>query len=48
MDSFIVSLGDATVPRGGDVMERSMSNIKEGAAAAKILWEETNLTRSVL
>lgn len=36
------------MPRGGDVMARSMSNIKEGAAAAKILWEETNLTRSVL
>lgn len=48
MYSFIISLGDATAPRGGDVTARSMSNIKEGVAAAKNLWGETNLTRSVL
>lgn len=48
MDAFIISLSDATVPGGGDVTTRSMSNMKEVVTAAKDLWGETNLTRSVL
>lgn len=48
LDAFIISFSDATVPRGGDVTARSMSNMKEGEAAAKKLWGETNLTRNVL
>lgn len=48
LDAFIISLSDATVPRGGDVTARSLSNMKEGEAAARGLWRETNLTRSVL
>lgn len=48
LDAFIISLGDATVPRGGDVTARSKPNMKEGEVAAKDLWGETNLTRSVL
>lgn len=48
LDAFIISLADATVPRGGDVTARSMSNMKEEVAGAKNLWGETNLTRSVL
>lgn len=48
LDAFIISLSDATVPRGGDVTARSMSNMKEGEVAARDLWRETNLTRSVL
>lgn len=48
LDAFIISLSDATVPRGGDVTARSLWNMKEKAVAAKDLWEETNLTRSIL
>lgn len=48
LDAFIISLSDATSPRGGDVTAGSMSNMKEREAAAKDLWGETNLTRSVL
>lgn len=47
-DAFIIFLNDATVSRRGDVTARSMSNMKEGEVAAKDLWQETNLTRSVL
>lgn len=47
-DAFIISLSDATEPRGGDVTTRSVSNMKAGKALAKDLWGETNLTRSVL
>lgn len=38
----------ATVPRGGDVTARSVSNMKAGDAAARNLWQETNLNGSVL
>lgn len=48
LDAFIISLTDATVPRGGDVTARSMSNMKGGVVVAKNLWRETDLTRSVL
>lgn len=48
LDAFIIFLSDATVPRGGDVTARSMSNMKGREATAKDLWGETNLTRSVL
>ena len=46
-DAFILSLSDATVPRGGDVTARSMSNMKEGKVAAKDLWGENHFNKSV-
>lgn len=35
LDAFIISPSDATVPRGGDVTARSMSNMKEGRSGCQ-------------
>lgn len=49
MDAFIISLADATVPRGGDVTARSMSNMKKREPRLpRTCGGETDLTRSAL
>lgn len=35
LDAFIISLSDATVPRGGYVTARSMSSMKEGRSGCQ-------------